>query len=177
MTTSQDLGDLVRDGDQWTVTFTRRLAHSIDKVWRAVTEPEHLAAWFPDTVEGTMTPGGKLRFAIEGHGEADGSFDGEVLAVEAPTLLALRWGTDELRIELTPDGDGTILTFSDTFDEVGKAARDAAGWHECLDRLVAHLEGVPAVDPQAAYAGIHRRYTDTYPPEATTVGPPEGWQD
>ncbi len=33
------LGTLTRQGDQWTLTFTRRLAHSREKVWRAVTEP------------------------------------------------------------------------------------------------------------------------------------------
>ena len=174
-TNNSDLGELARDGDRWTVTFTRRLAHPIAKVWRAVTEPEHLAAWFPDGVEGTMGPGATLRFAVGDDGA--GGFDGEVLAYEPPTLLALRWGTDHLRIELRPEGDETLLTFSDTFAEEGKAARDAAGWHECLDRLVADLEGARAPDSREVWAGIHRRYVATYPAAATTIGPPEGWAD
>jgi hypothetical protein len=29
----------------------------------------------------------------------------------------------------------------DIFGEQGKGARDAAGWHECLDRLVCELDG------------------------------------
>jgi len=41
------LGTLARHGDRWTLTFTRRLAHPREKVWRAVTEPEHLAMWYP----------------------------------------------------------------------------------------------------------------------------------
>ncbi len=41
------LGTLTRDGDRWTLTFTRKLAHSREKVWQAVTEPEHLAVWYP----------------------------------------------------------------------------------------------------------------------------------
>ena len=40
------LGTLARQGDRWTLTFTRKLAHPREKVWRAVTEPEHLAVWY-----------------------------------------------------------------------------------------------------------------------------------
>ena len=56
-------------------------------------------------------------------------------------LLEYRWGDDTLRFELQPDGDGTVLTFTDTFDEYGKAARDGAGWHACLDMLGFALDG------------------------------------
>src|SRR5205085_9932689 len=39
-------GVLEQAGQQWRLRFTRHLAHPPDKVWRALTEPEHLAAWF-----------------------------------------------------------------------------------------------------------------------------------
>lgn len=170
-----DLGELVRAGDRWTLTFTRRLAHPVDKVWRAVTEAEHLAHWFPDTVVGEMAPGAKLRFGVDHDGIDD--FDGEVLAFQPPTTLALRWGTDHLRIDLRPEGDATVLTFTDTFDEVGKAARDAGGWHECLDRLVAALDGAPRREPTEAYRDVHPLYVERFPAEASTVGPPPGWSE
>jgi hypothetical protein len=38
-----DLGTLTRQGDRCILRFARRLAHPREKVWRAVTEPEHLA--------------------------------------------------------------------------------------------------------------------------------------
>src|SRR5207248_450061 len=132
-----DLGRLHKQNDRWTLTYTRRLHHPPEKVWRAVTEPEHLKAWFPDRVVGEMASGAVLRFENE-HGDG---FDGKVLTFDPPSLMELLWGTDELRIEVQPDGDGTLLTFVDTFDELGKAARDGAGWHECLDRLVSELAG------------------------------------
>ena len=47
-----ELGTLTRQGDRWMLTFTRRLAHPREKVWRAVTEPEHLAAWYPQEIVG-----------------------------------------------------------------------------------------------------------------------------
>ena len=44
------------------LTFTRRLAHPREKVWRAVSEPEHLAAWYPQEIVGERRAGAPLRF-------------------------------------------------------------------------------------------------------------------
>ena len=57
-----DLGTLTRQGDRWMLIFTRRLAHPREKVWRAVTEPEHLAAWYPQEIVGERRAGAPLRF-------------------------------------------------------------------------------------------------------------------
>ena len=56
-----------------------------------------------------------------------------------------------MRFELQPDGDGTVLTFTDTFDEYGKAARDGAGWHACLDMLRFALDGTTPPGDNGAY--------------------------
>src|SRR5438094_8921356 len=103
-----DIGTLNRQGDRWTLMFTRRLAHSPEKVWRAVTEPEHLAAWFPQKIVGERRAGAKLRFESEQH---DG-FDGEMVVFDPPSVMELMWGVDRLRLELRPDGDGTVLTLT-----------------------------------------------------------------
>ena len=59
-----------------------------------------------------------------------------------PSVMELRWEDDEtLRLEVAPSGGGCVLTLINRFDEIGKAARDAAGWHACLDGLEAWLEG------------------------------------
>ena len=92
------------------ISFEFDLPHSPQKVWRALTEPEHLKAWFPTDIEGDWLPGSKLRFVFR---EDEGpDFDGEVLAHEPPRLLELRWGDEVLRFELQPTGDGTALTFA-----------------------------------------------------------------
>jgi uncharacterized protein YndB with AHSA1/START domain len=168
-----DLGTLARDGDDVTLTFTRRLAYAPDEVWRAVTEPEHLRAWFPQKIVGERRAGAHLRFESEG---GDG-FDGEMVAFEPPKLMELRWGADRLRIELTADGDGTLLTLTDTFAELGKAARDAAGWHECLGRLTSDLEGQQGPGWGEVWRAVHPRYVERFGPEAAAIGPPEGWED
>jgi uncharacterized protein YndB with AHSA1/START domain len=167
-----DLGVLTRAGDDVRLTFTRRFDHSPQKVWRAVTEEEHLAAWFPQKIKGEWKAGAPLRFESDG---GDG-FDGEVVAFDPPSMLELMWGTDRLRIEVRPDGNGAVLTLTDTFVELGKAARDGAGWHECLARLGGDLDG--AVQPKwgADWLAFFQRYKQALGPEASTIGPPEGWQ-
>ena len=165
-------GALHRSGERWELRFVRRLPHPPEKVWRALVEPQHLEAWFPTRIEGERKAGAKLRFVFPN--DEGPAIDGEMLAYEPPSRLELRWGGDEtLRFELRPDGDGTVLTFVDTFDEVGKAARDAAGWHACLDALGAHLDGedLPST-AEERWAEVHPRYVEQFPPEASTIGPP-----
>jgi uncharacterized protein YndB with AHSA1/START domain len=168
-----ELGTLTQHGDTWQLVFTRRLSHPREKVWRAVTEPEHLAAWFPDQIVGPMQAGAQLRFVMP-HDPDDG-FDGEMLTFDPPSVMELRWGTDYLRIELQADDGATVLTLTDTIGELGKAARDAAGWHECLDRLVAHLDGATAPEPGEAWRDVNPLYVERFGPDAATIGPPEGW--
>ena len=169
-TSDDDLGVLEQRGDDWTLTFTRRLPHPPERVWRAVTETDHLAAWFPDRIEGELRTGAPLRFVTR-TGDA---FEGEMLVFEPPSVLELRWGTDRIRVEVAPDGDGTLLTLRDTFTDVGKAARDGAGWHECLARLDAHLAGAPEPAAADTWPAVHPRYVDALGPAASTIGPPGG---
>ena len=37
-------GKLESTGGRWQLRFTRELAHPQEKVWRAITEPEHMRA-------------------------------------------------------------------------------------------------------------------------------------
>jgi uncharacterized protein YndB with AHSA1/START domain len=162
------LGDLERSNDQWRLRFSRRLPHPPGKVWRAITEAEHLEAWFPQRIVGEWVVGSPLRF------ESDhGNFDGEVLRFEPESLVEFRWGPDTIRMEVTPDGAGTILTLLDTFAELGKAARDAAGWHTCIDVLEHHLNGTEAQwGSRQHWETVHPGYVDKFGPEAATMGRP-----
>jgi uncharacterized protein YndB with AHSA1/START domain len=160
------------DDGRWQLRFRRTLAHPQSKVWRAITEPEHLAHWFPTTIDGQRAAGAPLRFTFPG-GEAP-PFDGEMLTFVPESVMELRWGPDVVRIELQPLPDGTELTLLDTLEERGKAARDSAGWHTCLDALEASLEP----DPDARgrlddWRELHRHYVESFGPEAATIGPPD----
>jgi uncharacterized protein YndB with AHSA1/START domain len=112
------------------LSFERRLAHPVERVWRAVSDPEELAHWFVSPVEWTPEAGQ----TFEAYGQS-----GEVLDVEPPRLLAWIWGGELFRFELRPDGDGCLLVFNHVFDDRALGAQHAAGWEMYLGRLDAHL--------------------------------------
>jgi uncharacterized protein YndB with AHSA1/START domain len=173
-------GTLERAGDMSILRFERRLAHPREKVWRAITGDRDLAAWFPTTIEGPRCAGAALRFAFrQGEGEP---FDGEMLAFVPPSLMELRWADDVLRFELEPEPEsepsGCILRLTVTFPEHGKAARDAAGWHVCLDRLALADDGADLPSqPTDAWRVVHRYYVDRLGPGASVIGPPSAGGD
>jgi uncharacterized protein YndB with AHSA1/START domain len=167
-----DLAELKTGPERQTLKFVRELKHDPDVVWRAVTTPEHLQAWFPDQVRGDWRLGGQLEYLIEGVPP----FYGEVLAFEPPSLLEFSWGPDVLRIEIQAVDGGSRLIFTDSFDELGKAARDAAGWHVCLDDLEDDLNGVaPSAKQADRWRGVHVEYVRALGPAASAIGPPDGW--
>ncbi len=152
--------------------FERRLAHPVEKVWRAITEPAELAAWFPAQLVGERAPGAKIRFVFPAEGSripdregspvddrlaaeaGDGATgdqaptqEGEILEYRPPRLFAYTWGDSVLRWELRPDGPGCRLLFSHTFLDRPFAASYATGWHGCLDALERLLAGRPAAAP------------------------------
>jgi uncharacterized protein YndB with AHSA1/START domain len=165
----------LRDG-RWQLRFRRTLAHPPEKVWRAITEPEHLARWFPTTIEGERAAGAPLRFSFP-QGQAE-PFNGEMLVYEEGSAFELRWGDDVLRLELRAVSEGTELTLLDTLDERGKAARDGTGWHTSLDALEAELGGCQnARDELNTWREVNGEYVRRFGAEASTIGPPEGFEN
>jgi uncharacterized protein YndB with AHSA1/START domain len=170
----EGLGTLAEHEGEWQVRFVRRLRHPLEKVWRAVTEPEHMQPWFPDEMVGERRAGAPLKFVNE---QMDATYEGEMLVFEPMSAMEVQWGpTNRLRFELQADGDATVLTVVETLGELGEAARDGAGWHECLDRLEAALDGTEAPAFGTVWARVHPAYVEAFGPEASTIGPPEGWE-
>lgn len=131
----------------------RRLAHPVDRVWRAVTEPAELAGWFVGPV--AWTP--RLGETFEAEGQT-----GRITELDPPRTLAWTWGIERCRFDLEPDGDGCRLTFTHVLSTREQAARDAAGWHVCLDRLAQRLGGgapdAPTAEPTAEWRGHYEAY-------------------
>jgi hypothetical protein len=99
---------------------------------------------------------------------------GEMRVYDPPAVLEFTWGPDTLRFELQPEGDGTVLNFVDVLEDVGKGARDGAGWHVCLDALEQHLRGEPTrAQDMDVWRPVHDTYVKRFPPEASTIGVPE----
>jgi uncharacterized protein YndB with AHSA1/START domain len=132
-----------------TVRVARHYPHPIEKVWRAVTTPEHLGQWFPSPVEVDLRPGGAMRFRAF-DGEPAGT--GVVEAVDAPRRLTFTWGTDRLVFDLAAEGDGTTFTLTHSFDDRYGAPSFATGWDQCLAGLRCMLAGQPLPAPDRGIA-------------------------
>jgi uncharacterized protein YndB with AHSA1/START domain len=170
-----DYGELDLGSARPVLRFTRRLPHAPSKVWRALTEPEHLEGWFPTTIDGERAAGAPLLFTFRDVEMPP--MEGTMLAFDPPRLLEFDWGGDVMRFELEPDGDGCLLVVTDTFDELGKAARDGAGWHVCLEQFVYLLDGAtPPWDHATRWRVVHPGYVERFGPEASSMGPPEEWE-
>jgi uncharacterized protein YndB with AHSA1/START domain len=172
---TNDEGTLERTDALSVLRFRRRLGHAPSTVWSALTENEHLDAWFPTTIEGERVAGAPLRFSFRQSEAAP--FDGEMTAFDPPKVFELRWGDDLLRFELHPDTkggqEGCVLTLTVTFPEHGKAARDATGWHVCLEQLAYECDGTtPPWDQIERWRSLHPRYVERLGPEASAIGPP-----
>lgn len=139
--------------------FVRRLAHPQAKVWRAVTDPDEMAHWFPARISTELRVGAAMRFSF-GDDALDGGGQwghGEILELDPPKVYAFRWHDSVIRIELVPDGAGCVLHFSETLGGVGthgdrpSVARQAPGWEACLLALTTRLDGAAAPAPDGAW--------------------------
>lgn len=138
--------------------FERRLEHSVERVWRAVTQPAELARWFVSEVPWTPEAGE----LFEAEGEA-----GRITAFEPPRRFAWSWGVERYSFELRPDGDSCILVFTHVFDpRLGPDWQHAAGWETYLNRLDAHLAGGFLSEEEAhqRFDDIATRYRETFRP-------------
>jgi uncharacterized protein YndB with AHSA1/START domain len=147
----------------------RWLKHPPEKVWRAVTEPDRLAAWFPGKITPELRVGGGVDFGSDG--------DGTITDLDPPRLIAYTWGPDHLRWELHPDGAGTRLVLLHSFDDRAGAASFGAGWHTCIVALDLALDGRPGVDPGVDDIALHERLVARFGLDAGTVETAdEGWR-
>ena len=124
------------------VRFERTFPHAVPRVWDAITDPDRLAQWFPTTVEfDALDPGAPITFRF-----AEDRFpamNGVVREVSPLRRLSFTWGDDLLMFELEEQEGGAAcrLAFSVVLDSADKAARDAAGWDDCLDMLGTVIAG------------------------------------
>lgn len=134
-----------------TLRFERRIAHPVESVWRAVTEPSELSHWFPCEVALELRLGGPITFSFP-HNPLTNSpltLHGEVTELDPPRRFSFTWGEDHLHFALEPldDGAACLLLFTVELDSADKAARDGAGWHQCLDGLERLLGGEDEARP------------------------------
>jgi hypothetical protein len=121
--------------DKWTLILVRQLRHSPEKVWEALTDPEHLREWAPFDVDGSLGKVGTVNFTWVG---APQSMETKVTRAEAPKLL--EYG--DTRWELEAQGGGTRLKMWQAIDR-RFISWGAASWHIAFDVLDRMLAGEP----------------------------------
>jgi uncharacterized protein YndB with AHSA1/START domain len=168
MTVDDRLGRLDVRGDQATMTFRRRLPHSIHAVWAAITDPAERAVWFGTTTIEAHA-GGRITMMPDEPPVAPSAKEmtGRILTWQPPSggraVFEHEWHqriVEEgvVRYELTADGPGTVLVFT----HHGLSTRNAQGFipgmHAYLDRLAAHLAG----DQVQPWSDLYGRLAPAY---------------
>ncbi len=140
-----------KDGERWTLVLTRDLRHPPTKVWKALTDPEHLRQWAPFDADGDMGKVGSVMLTTVG-APTPHVTETHVKRADAPRALEYNWGGFDVRWQLEPlDGGGTRLTL---WTNIARQfiAMGAAGWQICLDVLDRLLGAEPIgriVGPEA----------------------------
>lgn len=149
------------------VSVPDRIEHEIvvdapvERVWAVITEPEHIGAWFGDSAEVDLRPGGDMTLSWNQHG----SFAARVEQVDAPHLFAFRWARpagEELRagnstlveFSVAAEGDQTKLRVvesgfpsldSDEAEKAKYAEENTKGWQAELEDLRRYVAEVTEV--------------------------------
>jgi uncharacterized protein YndB with AHSA1/START domain len=131
-----------KDGEKWTLILVRELRHSPEKVWRALTEPEHLRAWAPFDADGNLGKAGTTVKLTTVKAPTQQVSETTVMRADAPKVLEYNWGAQDIRWELEAFGGGTRLTLWHNIDR-RFISWGAAGWHICFDVLERLLTGEP----------------------------------
>jgi uncharacterized protein YndB with AHSA1/START domain len=153
VTTSQSEPAVV-DPVAFTVRRTIHIAAQVEKVWSAVTEPEHISRWFGRAELHGSGAGarGSLTFPDRG------AVPLRVEAIQPRRSVTYRWSNDDaldhlpdeldedhstvFTFTLEPVSGGTQLTvvesgFDRTSDPAGNLESHRAGWDAELDKLAA----------------------------------------
>lgn len=149
------------DEDAFAVTRTIRISAPVEKVWAAVTEPEHVSRWFGRLDLDGRGAGAAGTLSFEGYG----AVPIRVESIDAPRTVTYRWGNDDAspsRPAHLDDSTSTVFTFTlvevdggteltvvergfeVTSDPAFNLAEHGKGWNDELDKLVVLLESEAA---------------------------------
>src|SRR6266571_318726 len=159
-------GAVVMEGVKATLMFRRRLTHSPEAVWKALTDPAELSNWYMTKAVVDGREGGTIDFIS---GPSRLHVTGRILTWDPPRVFEHEWkvaptpglpsGEDAtIRWELHQDGEETILQLEHSNLNRQTALGFAPGTHAFLDRLEAHLSRQPLPNWQERYTQVSSQY-------------------
>jgi uncharacterized protein YndB with AHSA1/START domain len=156
--------DVRKDGETWTLVLVREVAHPPVKVWKALTDPEHLREWAPFDSDRNLGSVGTAMLTTVGAPKPHVT-ESKVKRADPNKVLEFNWGGQDIRWELEPIGTGgTRLTLWHNINR-GFISMGAAGWHICFDVLSRLLADHPIgriVGPDALKIGGFQRLNAEY---------------
>lgn len=134
-----------------------KIAARPEIVFQHFVDPERMARWLGSASVLDARPGGAIQITVAGEHRGSGQF----LEVEPPRRIVMTWGWDEpnhpipsgrtrVEVDLTPDGDGTLLRLQHVGLPADAIEDHSGGWGHYLSRLaIAATGGDPGPDPNA----------------------------
>jgi uncharacterized protein YndB with AHSA1/START domain len=164
-------GTVTIEGGYATLQYKRRLPHSPELIWKAITDPKEVTVWFNTTAKIDARPGGTLEYIAVPVGFRR---TGRILAWDPPRVFEHEWHIDPhpqfpkgdtesvIRWELVRDSNDTIVTMTHRRLAKDTSLRFAVGWHAFLDRLAVRLNGENLPDQKERSAAVAGLYTAQY---------------
>lgn len=165
---SDTIGTVLREGEKGTLVFSRRIRRPPEAVWKALTDPAELSAWYMTraSIDGRL--GGAIDFVA---GPSRLHVTGRILTWDPPSVFEHEWKVDPvdelpagenaiIRWELIPDGECTVLHLRHSHLSYQTAVGFAPGTHSFLDRLEAQLTATS----MPSWMERYREVAPEYPP-------------
>jgi uncharacterized protein YndB with AHSA1/START domain len=119
----------------YTVTFERKSKHCVKRLWAAITDAREVGQWMNYPARIDLRVGGEWN--VDFSQTNDGALASIIVRVEPEHVLTYVWGLSVVEWTLDDAPGGCNYRFVHA-DEEGLPA----GWHDFLDQLDRHLDGV-----------------------------------
>ena len=142
MTIDSPLSEINRDDGRATLHFTRSLPHGPEKVWRALTESEHMRWWMPVDMVGQRATGATVDMVfwpdlVEQKGLDPDAGTATIQVWNPPSVFEWVWHGSQVRFELEPRPNGCELRLMVKIDDddPDTIVDNAGGYHLWVDHL------------------------------------------
>lgn len=146
-------GTLARTTDGYTVRFVRHYPRPVEHLWRAISSPEGLDAWYPTKLRTDGVVGNLVDETFEGADGAEPAPPGVLTAYDPPHVFEYRvdgpaesphpgmLGVQTIRMEARKGAteDESVLTFTHLVETLPTALDVLSGWHYCLEFLALEM--------------------------------------
>ena len=150
------IADIKKDNDGILVNWERKTNQPVEAVWAMLTDNNQLEKWFDELRAGDLRKGGFMKFYIpDVMDEKLGIMD-----FTPNSVLEFDWFGDVIRFELHPENEGSTLILLEKVKTITEQTKkDIAGWHVCLDVIIALLDG-ETIQRDDAWKDWHEKYTE-----------------